>query len=95
MLTLVVVKGLAIILSSNHTVSTGEQLEHFRSSPPANRSGGLIENDFRLLGKQEKKAQAWDVFYLVMGGREDGLRVLFRGCVIEMSIALWAEQKTL
>lgn len=66
---------------SNHTVSTGEQLEHSWSSPLANRRGSSIENDFRLLGKQ-KEAQGWDVFY------SDGLRVLFRCDVMEVSIAL-------
>lgn len=57
--------------SSNHAVSTGERLEHSRSSPLASRRGGLIENDFRLLGKQ-KEAQGRDVFC------PGSLRVLFR-----------------
>lgn len=57
--------------SSNHTASTGEQLEHSWSSPLAKRRGAFIENGFRLLGKQ-KEAQGRDVFY------SDSLQVLFR-----------------
>lgn len=54
--------------SLNHTASTGEQLEHSRSSPPADHRGGLIENDFRLLGGGSKRLRDGMCFIQIVCG---------------------------